>query len=215
MIFPANRKPSQVMKSSKHWLYLPVSPIATKLAPFLGFWFIPVTAVRGNHLKSSRKIRQVIEVVAIVGPITDEPIRSIFDDADVDGRINHRYFVGGNACRICSNRNTKSVCDCNKLVAFSTFRLAEREFPIFVGTKVSSMMAPRMSIQSRFRTGSLPASKQCAERLLDGHSAGGRRRWRVRYCRNRWGTFFQEAPVRNKPQNVLQNFSCISTFGWR
>lgn len=195
MVFPANRQPPEILEPGKQTLHFPPSPVSSEFATILGLWFFSVAAVRGNHFNPSHLHQPVIQSVAVVSLVSDQPIRSMLDKTAVDGLIDQCHFVGRSTCHVCGDRNTSSVRDCHDLGALATLRLADSKTPFFAGTKVPSMKASRMSIPPRSYRSS--ASSWAMRRKTPWRTHCWKRRWQVWYGGYRCGRSFQGAPVRN------------------
>ena len=194
MIFPTHYQPPKILKSGKQSFDLPPATVSSQAWAILGFRFSSVAAVRGNDLNPTHANKPVIEPIAVIGLISDEPVRGMHDKAAVDGRINQRYFVGRSTCHVCGDMNTRSVRDCHDLGAFATLCLADSKPPFFAGTKVPSIKASRMSMPPRSYMSC--ASSWAMRWKTPCRTHCWNRRWQVWYGGYRCGKSFQVAPVR-------------------
>ena len=193
MVFPTNRQPPEILKPGKQTLDFPSAPVAPELPTVLGFRLAAVAAMRGDQLNAPFMHKPLIQPVAVVGLVTDEPVRSMLDKTAVDGLIDQRHFVGRSTCHVCGDRNTRSVRDCHDLGALAALCLADSRTPFFAGTKVPSMNASRISIPPRSYRSS--ASCWTMRRKTPCWTHCWKRRWQVWYGGYRCGKSFQGAPV--------------------
>ena len=149
MVFPPDRQAPEILKPCKQPFDLPPSPISSELSPILGFRLFPVAAMRGNHFYPSHAHKPLIEAVAVIGFVSDELIRGMFDKTPVDHIIDQGHFVWRSGCHVCGDRITKSVRDCHDFGSFTALCLADSRTPFFAGTKVPSIKASRMSMPPR------------------------------------------------------------------
>jgi hypothetical protein len=195
MIFVSNDKPPEILKPGKKSFYFPSSPIRPQFPSILGFWFLSAFSMRRYHFNIALIKQSLVKVITVVGFVANKFIRSILGKATVYGCFNQFHFVGRSAFNVSGDRNTRSVCDCHDLGAFTALCLTDSKTPFFAGAKAPSMNASRISIWPRSYRSSAsswairlktPCLTHCWNRL-----------WHVWYGGYRWGRSFQGAPVRS------------------
>ena len=146
MVFVPDNQPPEVLKPGKLALYLPSAPIASQFPAVLGIRFFASFAMGCDHFDTTFVKELVVKFIAVVRLITNQLIRSIPGKAAVYRILDKLYLVGRSAFHVSGDRKTRSVCNCHDLGAFAAFCLADSKTPFFVGAKVPSINASRMSM---------------------------------------------------------------------
>ena len=175
MEFVADHQPPEITEPGKQALDFPSAPVAPQFPTVLGPRLFPVSAVRCNHLDSAVMEKPLIQPIAIVGLVANEPIRSKLGKSTIDGGLDQLHFVGRSAFHVDGDRNTSSVCDGHDLGAFAALCLADSRAPFFAGTKVPSMKASQMSMPPR-------SAKSCAS----SSTMRWKTPWRTYYWNRLW-----------------------------
>ena len=193
MVFVPYNQSSEVLKPSKHALDFPSTTIAAQLASVLGVQFSTALSMRRDHFNTAFLRKRLIKSIAIVGLISNKPVRGIFSKATIYGRFHQLYFMGRSAFNVSGDRKTSSVCNCHDLGALAALCLADSKTPFFAGTNVPSIKASRISMPPR-------SNRSCASSSAMSRKAPCRthcwnRRWHVWYGGYLGGRSFQGAPV--------------------
>lgn len=92
MVLVANPKTAEVVQPGKQPLDLPAPPVPTQRTAILSL--LPVLTVRSNHLNPSLP-QLLVQAVAVVGLISNQPLRLGFKEPTIKSRFDKSYFVRG------------------------------------------------------------------------------------------------------------------------
>ena len=181
----------EVLQPGEQPFNLPSTSVAPQRPPILSLG--PFLPVRGNHFNTPVRFQLGVELVAVVGLISDEPFWKLIGKAPVQSRLDKRHFMRRRACHVKGERKTSSVCHCHDLGALAALCFTNGTTPFFAGANVPSMNASRRSSLPRSRKSSASASRMASK------TPSLRQRWnhlwQVWYGGYRPGKSFQCAPV--------------------
>ena len=193
MVLPSGYQASEVLEPSEKTFHLPPPPVSSKCASILCFRSFPVHLVRGDQLNAPL-FKFLVQRVAIIGLVTDDPFRELDQKTTFDGFGNQRYFMRRSAVHVQGDRKTRAVCNCHDLCALAPLSLSNSRPPFFAGAKEPSINASRMSISPRSRKSSANVRRISSKTPPFDHFWN--QRWQVWYGGYRSGRSFQGAPVR-------------------
>ena len=193
MVLPSGYQASEVLEPSEKTFHLPPPPISSQCSSILCFQPFPIHLVRGDHL-NAHLFKFLIQRVAIVGLVTDDPLWELDQEATLYGFGNQRYFMRRSAVHVQGDRKTRAVCNCHDLRALAPLSLSDSRPPFFAGAKEPSMKASRMSMPPRSRKSS--ANVRRISSKIPPFDHVWNQRWQVWYGGYRSGKSFHGAPVR-------------------
>lgn len=199
-MIPSSHKASVVSQPAYRPLDLP-SPAVSAKSPAVLRRFLPtVGPVRGDKF-DPHSPELAAELVAVVGFVTDQPLRPRPARAGFAPRP-HRLerLLGERDLRRAggvygnSQRKTLAVCHHHKLCAFPPLGLPDAQAPFFAGANVPSMKHSPHAILPRLLTWERNALQILSQTPCFCHNI--RRRQQVLGLGYLSGRFFQRAPVR-------------------
>jgi len=146
MVLVPNPKTAEVVQPGKQTLDLPTPPVPTQRTTILSL--LPVLTVRSNHLNPSLP-QPLVQSVAVVGFVSDQPLRLGFKEPTIQSRFDKSYFVWGSTFDMYGDRKTRAVCDCHDLGPLAPLGFADFRPPFLAGTKVPSTKPSSHRICSR------------------------------------------------------------------
>lgn len=174
----------------------PLDPVATFVAP-QGPTILrlpPIAPIRGYHLDSVLLPKLLIQSVAVVSLIANQPLRLSVEKSRLKSILDKSYFVPRSTLDTYGDRKTRAVCDCHDLGPLAPLGFADTEPPFLAGAKVPSMKASVRSIPPRRSKSSAKARKMFS--MTPWLLQSWNRRWQVWYGGYLSGRYFQGAPVR-------------------
>jgi hypothetical protein len=193
VILPADDQTAKVMQPSKQTLDLPTAAVAAQLAAVLGVRLAAIMLMRSNPL-DALLLQFVIQRIAVVGAVTDQPLRRCRRETLLEGGFDEPSFMRRSACNPHGNRKTMAVRNCHDLGPFAAACWTNSTAPFLALVKeasinVSARSKPPRAIKSwaraRNNSTSTPARTHCRKR-----------RWQVWYGGNLLGISAHWAPVR-------------------
>ena len=193
VILIAHNKSAEVKKPSEHSFDFPSADISSERTSVLRRSFAPLP-VRRDHFRSVILHELLVQPIAIVSFVADQPFRRIRDDAFLQRRRDKFHFSRRSAFCPQGDRKTMAVCNAHDLGPLATLGFSDAEPPFLAGTKVPST---KHSLRSR-----PPAFLRCAASasrifsITPERTQFWNRRCAVWYGPYRDGRSFQGAPVR-------------------
>ena len=172
----ADHQPPEVRKPREQPLDLPAPLVAPELAPVLGLPLLAVPPVRGDHLYA-RFSEGRVQRVGVVGPVADQPLGPLIEEARGQGLLYEGDLVRRSARRANGERKTRAVCQRHELRALAPLGLSHLPPPFFAPAKVPSMKhsersRPPRSLRSSARARRISSSTPSSFHLW-------KRRWQV------------------------------------
>lgn len=192
MVLVPHCNPPKVVEPSEQPLDPPAPTVALQGPAILRF--APIAPIRGNHLDPSLLPELLIQGVAVVSLVANQPLRLSVEKSRLKSVLDKSYFVPRSTLDTYGDRKTRAVCDCHDLGPLTPLGFADTEPPFLAGEKVPSMKASVRSIPPRRSKSSAKARKifSMTPWLLQSWN----RRWQVWYGGYLSGRSFQGAPVR-------------------
>jgi hypothetical protein len=194
MVFITNQNPPEVLQPTVQAFDFPTTLEATKRSAILRRGFHANTFVRRDHFNASNS-KTFIERIAIIGPVSNEPLRKLPNQTGLQGRFHQRHFMRRSAPHVDGDWKTSAVCHCHDLRTFAPLGLSHPEPPFLATTKVPSMKHSETSSSPRSLRSCARACKSRSTIPVRFHCWN--RRWQVWYGGYSLGKSCQGAPVRN------------------
>src|SRR5579862_7223977 len=161
VILPANDDATIIMEPSKQALNFPATAVAAQYAAVLGGRSAAVPAVRRDQLHMEIFAYPLIQRVAVVGFVADQPLRRLTEESALQRGFDERGFIRRSADHVHGDRKTMAVCDCHDFAAFAAFCRADTRAPFFAELKLASMKA---SLRSSFPRSRRSSASVCSKR---------------------------------------------------
>ena len=145
MIFPSYDQPSNVFPPCEGTFDLPSSFVAAQRSSILGWWLLPIFAMRTDQLHPA-SCPSSPPGIGIGGLVVDQAAR-IFSRPSASGsrhgyalprRLDRPDFRWGRRVPVVSQRKTLAVCHHHPLCSLSAFSFADARPPFFAGAKLPS-----------------------------------------------------------------------------
>ena len=162
MTFPAGYDAPVVMEPGKEPLDFPSTARAPQGPSVLGP-HAAMGAVRGDHLDPVRVPQVLIEPVAIVAAVTDQPRRERVEEGRGESGIDERDFMRRSTGHVDGERKTMAVANRHDFAALTAASRADGGAPFFAELKLASMNASERS--------SLPRSRRSSARRCNTRSS--------------------------------------------
>ena len=153
MTFPAGDDAAVVMEPGKEPLDFPSTASAPQWPSVLGP-HAAMGAVRGDHLDPVRVPQVLIEPVAIVAAVADQPRRERIEERRAKGGVNERDFMRRSTGHVDGERKTMAVANRHDFAALTASSRADGGAPFFAELKLASMKASERSSRPRSRRSS-------------------------------------------------------------
>jgi hypothetical protein len=193
MLFVADCNPTKVVEPSKQPLNFPAAAVAPQRPKILGLSSIP--PIRGDHLDAKLGQQVLVQSVAVVGLVSDQPLRRALGKSTLKSVLDKSYFAPRSTFDTYGDRKTRAVCDCHDLGPLALLGFADTEPPFLAGANVPSMKASDRSMSPRASKSSARARRIFSTVPSCTHC--WKRRWQVWYDGYFSGRSFQGAPVRS------------------
>ncbi len=108
--FPAGDETTEVMQPGEEAFDLPAPPRATQAAAILRD-VTTAAAMRGDHLDAVRRHQGLVERVAVIAAIANQPRREIREEAGVEGWGDEVWLIRRSAGHVHGDRKTMAVDD--------------------------------------------------------------------------------------------------------
>ena len=129
MIFPTRDQPPGIMEPSEESLHFPAVTVAAQGATILGGRISAARSVRRNHLHGVIVQEVPIQLLTVVGAVTDHSLRCFWDESLLQGGFNEFCFMRRSAGDADGDRKTMAVDDRHDLGAFSPASRADSRAP--------------------------------------------------------------------------------------
>jgi len=139
VVFPSRDEPAEVVHPGEEAFDLPTLLVAAKLAPVL--CFASVAAVRGDHLNAVFVLELLVELVRIVGLVSDQSGWEFIEKASGKNFLNKSALGRRSACDRYGERKTVASGDSDDLRTLAPAGRADREAPFLALAKVASTNA--------------------------------------------------------------------------
>jgi hypothetical protein len=139
VVFPSRDEPAEVVHPGEEAFDLPTLLVAAKLAPVL--CFASVAAVRGDHLNAVFVLELLVELVRIVGLVSDQSGWEFIEKASGKNFLNKLALGRRSARDRYGERKTVASGDSDDLRALAPARGADGKAPFFALAKVASTNA--------------------------------------------------------------------------
>jgi hypothetical protein len=190
----ADQHSAMVLQPGIQALDLPTTLISPQLAPILGSGLYPVRSVRSDHLNALCP-QQLIQRIAVVGPISDQPLRNFQNKSRCESCFHKGDFMRRSRRNVDGDRKTMAVCQRHDLRTFAALGLSDCPPPFLATTK-----KPSMKHSDRSRSPRSFRSRARACRILSSTPSlrhSWKRRWQVAGEGYLSGRSCQAAPVRS------------------
>ncbi len=137
MIFVASNETTEIVKPSEESFHVPTS-FASPEWPAILSDKSSALSVWSNQLNPSLLPESFVESVAVIGFVTNEPIREFIDEAFVKRLFDEADFVGRSILNAGGERKTSAVCNCHDLGPFTALRFTNSKAPFFAPEKEPS-----------------------------------------------------------------------------
>ncbi len=126
------------MHPCKETFNMPSSAISSQDTAILSRWFSSVLLVRSNKLNTFQR-KRFIQRVTVVGPISDQSLRLICNEAFFESIADKGDFMRRSRRSVQGDRKTRAICHCHELRTLAPLGLSDTEAPFFATTKVASI----------------------------------------------------------------------------
>jgi len=164
VILPANDDATIIMEPSEQALNFPATTIAAQHAAVLGDGSAAVPAMRGDQFHMEMFAYPLIQPIAVVGFIADQPLRCLAEESPLQRGFDERGFMRRSTDHVHGDRKTMAVCDCHDFAAFAAFCRADTRAPFFAELKLASMKASLRSSFPRSRRSSASVCSRLSNR---------------------------------------------------
>jgi len=191
MKFVPYDKTAEVLQPCKQSFNLPAATVAPQGATVLCFGAL--SPIWSNHFNAPVLFQLGVELIAVVGFVSNEPFGKLAGKTSVQGRFNQSHLMRRRAGHVYGERNTRSVCHCHDLGALAALCFTNGTAPFFAGANVPSMNASRRSSLPRSRRSSAKANRTASK--IPSLRQRWNHLWQVWYGGYLGGKSFQCAPV--------------------
>src|SRR2546429_6738323 len=122
--FVTDENASEVVQPGEEPFDLPASVVSAEHPAILGLGSGAVLPMRSDHLDIVFLLQRVIQRIAIVGSVADQPLRHLPDEPSVQSLFFQRDFMRRSTGCAYGERKTRAVCDCHDLGPFASLGLA-------------------------------------------------------------------------------------------
>lgn len=195
MSFVPNHKAPEVLKPREEAFHFPSPAVSPQRSTILRAGTNPVRPVRSNQLDVLFVPQPLVQRVAVVGLISDQPSRWMDCPTALQGGFYERHFVRRRTRDVHGDRKTRAVCNGHDLGPLAPFGRPDPKAPFFALAKVASINPSLRSRSPRSRRSSANAARIFGK--APAHTHAWNRRWHVWYGGYRRGKSFHGAPVRS------------------
>ncbi len=149
MTFVACDESSAVLNPREEPLDPTATPHPTKRAAILRLRAPAIAAVPSDQLNPAFLPQPLVQSVAVIGTIADEPVGGAVEEAVVNRFVHERDLMGRCACDPNRDGKARAVCNGHDLGALPPFRLPDTRAPFFAPAKVASMKHSVRSMRPR------------------------------------------------------------------
>ena len=162
MILPSDNEAAEVVEPGEKPLNLPTSFVSAEGSPVLRF-SDPGATIGRDHFNSVMLIERLIERIAVVGLVADEPVRVARYPEAIESVFDQSHFSRRSAFCPSGDRKTIAVNDCHDLGSFAPLGLPDLVPPFFAETKVPSMKHSSRLSPPRSRRSSARATRRSSK----------------------------------------------------
>jgi hypothetical protein len=162
VVLPASNDATVIMEPSKQTLDFPPTTVAPQHAAILCWGSRSPRAVRSDQLHTEALANLRIQRIAVVGAVTDQPLRSFGEEASLEGEFDELSFMRRSAGHVQGERKTMAVADRHDFAAFAAASRADSRAPFFAELKVASM---KDSLRSNFPRSRKSSASFCSNRV--------------------------------------------------
>src|SRR5438552_2310732 len=159
--FPADDDAAIVMQPRKQALHLPAATIPSQRAAILGQSSGAHGGVWCNHLDAVVLHQALIEAVAVVGAVANQPFGEVGEESLFEGGFDEFSFMRRSAGHVQGERKTMAVADRHDFAAFTASSRADGGAPFFAKLKLASTNASLRSSLPRSRRSSASFWSNC------------------------------------------------------
>jgi hypothetical protein len=159
--FPADHDPAIVMQPRKQAFDFPATTIASQRAAILGQSSGANESVWSDHLDAVVVHQALIEAVAIVGAVADQPFGEVGEESVFEGGFDEFSFMRRSAGHVHGERKTMAVADRHDFAALTASSRADGGAPFFAELKLASTNASLRSSLPRSRKSSASFWSNC------------------------------------------------------
>ena len=145
---PARDQASVVVKPGKEPLDLP-TPFGAPQGTTVLRDVASIPAVRGDQLDLALPEEPLVQGVAVVGPVADQPANDVGEKRVVESLFDEGDLVRRSTCNANGDWKTDRVCDRHDLGSLAALRLSDGRAPFLAPAKEPSMNASETSISPR------------------------------------------------------------------
>ena len=159
--FPADHDAAIVMQPREQAFDFPSTTITPQHAAILGQSFGAHGSVWCNHLDAVVLHQSLIEAVAVVGTVADQPFREVGEESLLEGGFDEFSFMRRSAGHVHGERKTMAVADRHDFAALTASSRADGGAPFFAELKLASTNASLRSSLPRSRKSSASFWSNC------------------------------------------------------
>ncbi len=137
--FPADYDAAIVMQPREQAFDFPSTAIAPQRAAILGQSSGARGSVWCDHLDAVVVHQPLIEAIAVVGAVTDQPFGEVGEESVFEGGFDEFCFMRRSAGHVHGERKTMAVADRHDFAAFAAASRADSRAPFFAELKLASM----------------------------------------------------------------------------
>lgn len=175
--FPAYDDATVVVQPGEQALDLPTTAVTSKGSTILGKRSGTCGVVGRDHLHAVVASQSLIEWVAVVGAIPDQPRGEIGEESSLEGGFDELGFMRRSTGHVQGERKTMAVANRHDFAALTASSRANGGAPFFAELKVASMKASLRSSLPRSRKSSASFSRSRSSNFERCHC--WKRRWQV------------------------------------
>lgn len=194
MTFPTHQQAPKVFQPCEQTLDFPPAFVAPEFSPVLAVRSRAITTMRRNQLDPVLLGEKIVQRVAVISSIRNQPFRLFGYEAVLDGSLDQLLLMRRSACNPEGDRKTMAVCNCHELAPFADERATNTIAPFFAPMKEASIKASSRPNWPRANRSSANAHRMPSSTPERCHCWN--RRWQVWYGPYRDGKSCHGAPVR-------------------
>src|SRR5262249_55634296 len=135
--FPADHDTAIVMQPREQAFYFPSTVIAPQHAAIFGESSGAYGAVWRDHLDTVVLHQMLVQAVAVVGAVADQPFRKVGEESFVESGFDELGFMRRSAGHVHGERKTMAVADCHDFAALTASSRADGGAPFFAALKLA------------------------------------------------------------------------------
>ena len=159
--FPADHNAAIVMQPRKQAFDFPSMAITPQRAAILGQSSGALGPVWRDHLDAVELHQPLIEAIAVVGAVADQPFGEVGEESLFEGGFDEFSFMRRSAGHVHGERKTMAVADGHDFAALTASSRADGGAPFFAELKLASTNASLRSSLPRSRKSSASFWSNC------------------------------------------------------